>query len=81
MVLAKTKISRIDGLAFYLAMVLRARAPSGSSVKRFTQIPLLSIDVEFECTNIPWEPKMLIGRLRHTSLDFGIRGFESKSEA
>ena len=30
---------------------------------------LFSIGVEFECTNVPWEPKMLIG-LRHASIDF-----------
>ena len=32
---------------------------------------------EFECTNEPWEQKMLIGRLCHASTDFGIRVFGS----
>ena len=27
--------------------------------------------------NLPWEPKMLIGMLYHTSVDFGIHGFGS----
>ena len=43
-----------------------------SSVKRFVQIPLLSIGIEFECTNVPWEQKMLIGGLYPASIDFII---------
>ena len=39
-----------------------------SSVKRFIQIPLLSTGIKFECTNVLWEPKMLIGGLNHASM-------------
>ena len=38
-------------------------------MKRFAQIPSLSIGVEFECTIVPWEPNMLIGRLCHAPID------------
>ena len=53
----------------------------GFSAKRFAQIPSLSISVKFKCTNVPWEPKMLIGRLCCASIDFGIRGSGLKLSA
>ena len=31
----------------------------GSSVKRFLQIPSLSICIALESTNVPWEPRMI----------------------
>ena len=44
------------------------------SVRRFVQIPLLSIAVELKCTNVQREPKMLIGGLCHASTDVVICG-------
>ena len=41
------------------------------------QILSVSISVKFECMNVLWEQKMLIGRLCHASVDFGICGFGS----
>ena len=49
----------------------------GSSVKRFVQIPSLSIGIELECKNIQWEPKMLIAWICHASIEFSMRGFGS----
>ena len=55
------------------------RSFGGSSAKGFKHIPSLSIGLQFECTNRPWEPKMLIGRLCHASIDL-VSMMEAKTE-